>query len=570
MHFSKSWIVTSAATLLLGCSGVVSGGGPAPGDPGAQPPGTQPPGTQPPGTQPPGTQPPAPGDAPGTTPLRRLTNLEYRNTLRDLLGATPGTLAKDIGDSFLSGFARGATVSTGVDARQFLESSEAIAAAAIKKLPDLVPCKTIPTDAAAQDDCARQFVTSFGLRAFRRPVAPEESTELFKLYTAQRAGGQFADGIEAVLAAILQSPYFLYRREVGPKPVRDGALVRFDSYEVASRLSYFLWASMPDDQLFTAAGKNELASPAQITAQARRMMADPKFKDAIRDFHLQWMNVDDVVGLQKDPSFKEFTPAVAQSMLDETAEFANHLLWGPQATGRLDALLTSSTSYIDPGLAAVYGATGVTGTGLRAVALDPRQRAGILTQASFLASHANPDSDHPVRRGVDIIRHLFCVDIQVPTNIEVPPVKDKLPDQTTRDQFLAHATTPQCAACHQMIDPLGFAFEHYDAIGKWRDLDGKKPVDSTGAVMVSGANLKFADAVDLSKQLAQLDQVRQCMAAEWLRYLLRRREGDGDAASLRAALDAFRAASFDLREVIVSLTGTRSFTHRSPSDGEAL
>jgi Protein of unknown function (DUF1592)/Protein of unknown function (DUF1595)/Protein of unknown function (DUF1587) len=285
--------------------------------------------------------------------LRRLTNLEYRNTLRDLLGATPGTLAKDIGDSFLSGFARGATLNTGVDARQFLESSEAIASAAIKQLPALLPCKTIPADPAAQDECARQFVTTFGLRAFRRPVAPDEASELFKLFGAQRASGQFADGIEAVVSAILQSPYFLYRREVGPRPVRDGALVRFDSYEVASRLSYFLWASMPDDQLFAAAEKSELASPGQITAQARRMMADQRFKDAIRDFHLQWMNVDDVVGLQKD-QLKASPDASGGTMFDSRVVlWGNHMHEGSDhASQRIPWLLaTKRGGYLKTGQA---------------------------------------------------------------------------------------------------------------------------------------------------------------------------------------------------------------------------
>jgi len=170
---------------------------------------------------------------------------------------------------------------------------------------------------------------------------------------------------------------------------------------------------------------------------------------------------------------------------------------------------------------------------------------------------------------VDILRHLFCVDIEIPKDINVPVV-DQKPNQTVRQSFLAHATDPKCTSCHAMIDPLGYAFEHYDAVAQWRDTDASQPVDSSGMAMIRSATFQFKNAVELSQQLAQSPDVRNCMANEWLRYFVRRHEGDGDAASLQSATASFTKAGFDLRQLIVSLTKTRAFTHRSPSVGEVF
>jgi hypothetical protein len=568
--------VALTALLLSACTGTTEGSHSGPG--GTTPPtgtGMNPGGTNPPGgggSNPGGTNTPAPAsDTPAAVPLRRLTIDEYVNTVRDLLGVTvpvDAGFAVDL-DSFQSGFGRGSSISTGTDARQFFDSSDRVAQLALPKLADLVPCKGVPAARADQDTCAQDFITRFGLRAYRRPVSADESADLLKLYNADRAlGKDFPDAIGALITGILQSPYFLYRWELNGAPTKDANLIRFNAYEMASRLSYYLWASMPDDQLFTAAGNNQLSTPAQIEQQARRMMADNRFKDAIRSFYLQWLNLDGVTGLQKDPSYTKWTPAVAQSMLDETAEFANHLLFGPGASGKIDQLLTSPVSYVTADLAKVYGAT-VSGTGLQQVTLDAKQRSGIFTQASFLASHSNPDTDHPIRRGVEILRHAFCVDIDIPKDLTVPTV-DQKPGLSTRESYSMHAVDPKCTGCHAMIDPLGFAFEHYDAIGAWRDTDANKPVDSSGKASIKGASLDFQDAVGLASQLAKSPEVRSCMTNEWLRYMVRRHEGDGDAASIQTANDAFSKSSFDIRELIVNLTQTRAFTHRSPSAGEVL
>jgi hypothetical protein len=508
--------------------------------------------------------PPMPGpNVPGPTPLRRLSIREYNNTLRDLLGIPPAD--RDLSeDQDAGGFAIGGPVTTSGDAARLLDAAEQLAAGAAAKLATLVPCTPVPTDAVGQADCAKKFITQFGRRAFRRPLSADEVNDLLGVFNAHRAPAinyPFAESIQSVVAAMLTSPYFLYRAEGGGSaPIKEAGLVRFGPNELASRLSYALWGSMPDDQLFAEVDAGRLTTPDQIEAQARRMLGDPKAKDAIADFHLQWLYVD---GLPKeppkDPQFTTYTPALVTAMLKETADFANQIFSGG---GSLDKLLTSSAPVSDPALAKLYGTT-AGGTP------DPTQRAGILTQASFLAMHATATDSHPVRRGAVIIRRFLCQDIQPPVNMDVGQVKMPAPGLTTRQRFAEHAMNP-CATCHRLTDPIGFAFENYDAVGAYRTTEQGQKVDASGTLALDSGQVTFANALELERALAASSDVRDCMATQWLRYIIARNEGDGDTASLQAANDAFKKSGYDLRELVVALVRTRAFTHRSPSPGEVL
>jgi hypothetical protein len=366
---------------------------------------------------------------------------------------------------------------------------------------------------------------------------------------------------------MLTSPFFLYRAEgVGAPPIKDGGLLRFNQHELASRLSYSLWGSMPDDALFAEVDAGRLGTPEQLEAQARRMLKDPKIKDTIADFHLQWLYVD---GLPKEPPkdarFTAYTPQLVAAMMAETATFANDVF---ASSGSLEKLLTSPSTTVDPALAKLYGAT-VTGTDPQPVTLDAGQRAGLLTQASFLSMHATASETNPVRRGAVVIRRLLCNDIQPPADMDVGQPKPAAPGLTTRERFAEHAMNP-CASCHKLTDPIGFAFENYDPIGAWRTMEQGKKVDASGTLNLTGGDLKFTNAVELMRGLATSSEVRECVATQWLRYFARRNETAGDTASLQAAGEAFARSSYDLRELLVALTRTRAFTHRSPSAGEVL
>jgi hypothetical protein len=512
---------------------------------------------------------------PGPAPLRRLTMLEYQNTLRDLLGidssAVKTTGLSSDQDSAGSGFVRGPALTTGTDARAMMASADALAQVALSKLPTLLPCAPIPSAAPEQQACADKFITQFGLRAFRRPVAPKEKEALLNLYKAQR-GPELAVSFEQAMAtlvgAMLQTPYFLYHWELGPnKPVREGALVRFNSYEMASRLSYLLWASMPDARLFEAAAAGGLVSPEQIGIEARRMLADDRARDAVRDFHFQWLEIAGLVDMPKDDTFKDYSPDVAKAMAAETRAFVDSVFFGGKAEGTIEKLLTSSTTVIEPNVAKIYGVT-MAGTGAREVALDPAQRAGILTQGSFLAMKADASDSHPVKRADTVLHRVLCMELKVPDALEVPPVADPNPNQTTRERFDVHGQSACALSCHQFLDPVGFAFENYDAIGGYRTTENGKPVDASGALRLASGEIKFKNAVDLVKALAKAPETADCMTKQWLRYGLRRREIDSEAPSLAALGNGFKSSGFDVRELMVALTKTKSFTHRVLSDGE--
>ena len=511
-------------------------------------------------------------DLPGAAPLRRLTKLEYNNTVRDLLGLPGPADDSFIDDQIVnhSGFAGGAPIDQGSDAAQFMTGSEQVVARALPQLLAGLPCAPVPAAVAAQDTCMQTFLTGFGLRAYRRPLGADELGDLMALFRQQRSPASgalgFPDALRIVVTAIIQSPYFLYRWELGEPAIVEHGLVRFNAYELASRLSYFFWATMPDATLFAAAASGELARPERLAAEARRMLADGKARDALRDFHLQWLDASALPALDKDASFTAYSPALAQSMLDETAAVASHL-FGKDGDGKLETLLTSTTSYVDGPLARFYGIAGITGAGQQ-VTLPPG-RAGVLTQASFVASHATAQEGHPFRRGKAVLASVLCVELEPPPNPSEPimlPPRD--PADTTREHFTKASNRPCAASCHNVLNPVGFAFEHFDAVGAYRATDSGKAVDASGSVALASGDQRFDDAVGLGRILGRAPEARDCVARQWLRYLLRREEVRGETRSLASAGDAFGAAGYDLRELVIALTATRAFTHRLPTADE--
>ncbi len=588
----------SAPWLAMACTGAINGeGGAAPGspEPGAMPSGpggtggpagpgaggpSGPAGPSGPGG-PSGLQPLSDEKSvPGPAPIRRLTKVEYDNTLRDLLGVqmavsqSPGFLADT--ESQTAGFVRGGNITGGDDARNLMAASSTAVDSIKGKLPGLLPCSPISTGAAEQAACAKSFITQFGKRAFRRPLTAREVELAEKLFATQRGpevGASFEDAIGDLVAAFIQAPQFLYHWELGTAaPQREGALVKYNSYEIASRLSYLFWATMPDQGLFAAADANALQTPEQIAREARRLLADDRAKQGLTDFHLQFLEVGALTQLPKDDSVKDFSPAVAQSMLNETRDFVASVFKGAKATASLETLLTAPFTVADPSVAKIYGVTDMRGTGPQEIALDPKQRAGLFTQLAFLTSHADTGDSHPVKRGDAVLRRLLCVELVVPPSLMIPPVAEATPGgATTRQRFEEHMAEP-CVGCHKMIDPVGFAFEGYDTVGAYRTTDQNKTINTAGEVTLptTGTKIAFQNAIELTAKLAKLPEVQDCVATQWMRYMLGRREVDSEKASITVALDLFRKTNFDFRELLVGMTRTRSFTHRSPSAGEVI
>jgi hypothetical protein len=510
---------------------------------------------------------------PGPATIRRLTRLEYDNTMRDLLGITTSVSKAAAftpdSEAGTSGFLRGSTITAGDDARIMMTAGASVAEQVASKLPSLLPCSPLPTTAGDQEACVSKFITQFGKRAYRRPLTARETELMQTLYKTQRSaevGASFEQAVSVLIGSIIQAPQFLYHWELGNNvPKKDGNLIKYNAYEVASKLSYLLWSTMPDDKLFEAAANDALDTPEQVALQAKRLLADDKAKEGLANFHAQWAEIADLVQIPKDASIKDYTPEVAQAMIDETGAFVASTLLG-SGPGTLEALLTSSKTVADSRLAKIYGVTSTAATP-QPINLDAKQRAGIFTLLGFLSAKADTGDSHPVKRGDSFLRRAFCMEFKVPDN--VPPVADSMPGgATTRERFTLHAQMP-CASCHVIIDPIGFAFEEFDAIGAFRTMDQGKKVDSSGtAVTPGGANLTFNNAVELMNQVSRLPEVQDCMTTQWMRYMLGRKEVTTETPSKKVALEEFKRANFDVRELLISLTRTRTFTHRSASPGE--
>jgi hypothetical protein len=497
----------------------------------------------------------------GPRPLRRLTRLEYSNTIRDLLGdaSRPGAAFPAEGPGS-SGFGEPGKVSD-VEARRFADAAEQVALAATKDLPKLMGCNPAQDEAG----CVGKFLPAFGRRAFRRTLAPAEIAELKAFYDAARTRHDQAGAIGLLLQAMLQSPRFIYHWELGDgAAVKEGGLVKLGPYELASRLSYLLWRSMPDEALFAAAEGGKLKTADDVAAQAKRMLADAKARETLVDFHDQWALVD-FTEVEKDgKTYPAWGIPLREAMVAEAQTFVDDVI--RKGDGKLGSLLTGTASTASAPLAKLYGLGNVTGP----TKLDPAQRAGLFTRAAFLASHGAEAGSHPIKRGKVIWERVVCGEIP-PAPMNVPPPKPASPGLSTRERFAEHSQNACAAGCHALFDPPGFAFEHYDGIGAWRATDGGKPVDASGVLKLPIAGEKrFANAVEMMGVLAASEDVQRCVSTQWLRYALGRRDIGADGGSLARAHEAFRASGLDVRELVVALVKSKTFLYRQPAAGEVL
>ncbi|MEJ7734781.1 MAG: DUF1592 domain-containing protein [Polyangiaceae bacterium] len=447
---------------------------------------------------------------------------------------------------------------------QYMDAAEELAAAAAANADDLLPCAV----AQADDACIASFLADFGRRAFRRPLSDAEVADLQVLYDRGAKVG-VEDGVRLVVQAALQSPFFLYHVEAGADPEGTSSPVRaLDDWELASRLSYFLWDSMPDDELFEAAAAGQLVDPEARRAQALRMLDDDRAREAIGSFHLQWLRIDELGLLEKDSAvFPEFDEAMRDAMRNETVRFADYVV--RQGDGKLDTLMTAPWSFIEGPLGGVYGVEiGADQDPDEPVDLDPAQRSGLLTQASVLAQHAHADQSSPVFRGVMVRESVLCQTLAPPPPdvANVPPEPD--PDATTRERFAEHTSNPACATCHTLIDGIGFGFENYDGLGAFRTMENDIPVDASGEVVGSAdVDGKFDGVVELAARLAKSDEVRACVNKQWFRFAFGRLETKDDQESMDAAYQRFGDTDWDVRELVLAIVDTDAFAWRRTTEG---
>ena len=507
----------------------------------------------------------ATGIHPGGAPIRRMTRFEYNNAVRDLLGDATRPADTFVAEEEALGFNNQATALgvTQLLAEQYMDASEGIAERAAEDWKKVLPCDPVKT---GEDTCASRFIATFGQKAFRRPLAQAESDRLQQLYAWGKQKYDFSTGLQLVIQAALQSPRFLYRVEMGmPDPVKDQAdVTELDSWEVASRLSFLIWSSIPDDELFAAAESNALQDPAAIERQARRMLEDPRARDAVASFHAQWLGLSRIETLDKDAKvYPTYTPALRPLWERETLSFLDHVVFD-DAKGDVKTMLTAPYSMMNADLAAFYGVKGPKGEGFEQVSLDPKQRAGLLTQASLLAVNAKPNQSSPVHRGKFVRERLLCQPLPPPpNNVNIQP-PDVDPKATTRQKFAQHSSDPYCAGCHKLMDPIGFGFESYDGIGQFRTTDHALPVDATGELTrTRDSDGKFDGAIELAARLGDSAEVRECVATQWFRFGYGHGEEKADACAMNQLQDAFRAADYNVKELLVALTRTDAFRYRA-------
>ena len=470
---------------------------------------------------------------PGLTPLRRLTSEEYRNTVRDLLLMADAktlvpenTLPPD--GAILEKFTTNAGAAlAGEDAGKYATAAETLAAKAITSLATLVSC-----DPKTGVTCAQTFISAFGKRAFRRPLTTVEVERYKKVYTV---GGDFPTGIQLVVQAMLQSPNFLYLVE--PVPADGwGKVVPLDNYAMASRLSYFLLKSLPDDALFAAADAQQLATADQVAAQATRLIATPRFRDTVSFFHKEWLELDGIESADKDPMlFPAWKDPVKLALEEQTTRFVQSIV--PTPDGKIETLLTSPTAFMsgaDSG--ALYDLYGVAKPATLPAAnvwvpvqLPPAQRAGLLTHASIMATQAHENRTSFIYRGKLVVEGLLCVKLQPPPAGVDTNETGIDPTLSARERSVQHRKNPSCATCHASFDPIGFAFERYDATGKYRPtVDGSADIEQTGTAL---DGVHVADAIDLVKKLGASPEVRGCVARQWMRFALGRDFDPDDTTS---------------------------------------
>lgn len=497
----------------------------------------------------------------GKSPLRRLTHREYDNSVADLLGDKTQPALQFPPDTEIGLFDNSAEAQTApvLLASEYLDAAVSLASG-VANLTTLVGCDFAGTAGAT---CVRTFISKFGRRAYRRPVTPEETTRLVALY--DKALTDKTLGVRAVIAAMLVSPHFLFRPEFGSTTSTIPGSQRLTQFELAGRLASLLWASVPDDLLLDEAQAGRLATAAQITAQARRMLLAPRAKPAVAAFYDQWLGLSMLDVATKDTAVYQFDDQLRTSMREETQRFVANVIWSDGA--RLSTLLTAPYSFLNAPLATLYGVTGpANATTYSKVMLDPTKRMGLLTQGSFLTAFARPDSSSPVKRGTWIRKRLLCGDLPDPPD-NIPELPEIMDGVSNRDRFSMHVSVPGCAACHMMVDGFGFGLEAYDGIGRYRTVDRGIPVDVSGEIfLTTDINGKYSGAVELSALLARSTQVRDCAPTQWLRYSLGRREGPEDACAVKTVREGFAASGGNLQELMVTLTQTDAFTNYRRAD----
>jgi hypothetical protein len=434
------------------------------------------------------------------------------------------------------------------------EMARRVAVKATRNPAELHPCLG---SGIGDQACVRGFLSGFVTKAFRRPAEPVEIDRLMALW---KSSSDPREALFRTIQAILISTDFLFRTELG-SPISTGSLVRLTPYERATTLSYFVANGPPDEVLLEVAGKGELETKEQIEAQARRLLRDPAAARGLVLFFGEQLDPAGVLEAAKDSKrFPKWNENLKVALLEESLRFFEEVLF--RGDCRLSTLFTADFSMLNARTAPLYGARAVGETFAR-IPLPAGQRSGLLTQASFLARYASGEETSIVLRGKFVRERILCHEIPPPPP-DVVPLPDRREGASMRDRMIQHATDPRCRSCHSTMDPIGFAFENYDAVGAYQTVDAGKPVDASGEVTgVAGGSVRFANALELGKLLAELPEVQRCMLGRLADYGLGVHGSAEDACRMDAVEKRFVASNGNLHEAVVALVTSDDFFVRA-------
>jgi hypothetical protein len=491
--------------------------------------------------------------------IRRMTNAEYAASVKALLGADLPSGVAFPPDSRQDGFTRNdAQRVDPVFAIELNRTATEVAAVSKARFSELAPC----ADAEPGEACAQAFIAAFGERAYRRPLTDAEKAALLTVYQAGAEGAAYADGIELVIRAMLQSAGFLYVTELGDGTASDP--IELAPYELATSLSYLISAGPPDAALMDAVRSGALATPEGRLAEADRLIAaaGPVPATVLRTLR-EWLGVDRIHDIAKDSNvyseFERLKPDIAA----EPDAFLTHLM--AESTGTVGELLGADWTVATPGLAELYGLTDGATSGR--VSLAGTTRRGMLNQAAFLSVFAHAHESAPVLRGVEVLRRVICEPAPSPVSLDVmivPPVPD--PNKTTRERFEIHSTDASCAGCHAAIDGVGFTFEGFDGMGRARTMEGSNAVNTaTVLTMEHALDGEYADSAALALALSESPEARECFARHLFRSAAARSD-DGVKPTEEAFVAEWQenavAASGDIMESLRAYIASPLFAYR--------
>lgn len=500
---------------------------------------------------------------PQTSQLPRLTRAQYDATIRDLVGIDnqPSTmLAPDTPGAVDQRAWDGYQTAAKTVAAQVMADANARA--------KVIPC----TPTGDGSECATQLIQTFGQRAFRRPLTVEEVQRFQKLYTDRASitpTGSFEEAAELIIRAFLLSPSFLTRGEISEQ--LEGDHIALNGYEIASRLSYMLWGTMPDDDLFAAAAAGQLSTPQQILEQAKRMLQDPKARSMVASFHQKYAHMGDGTrwaDFSRDTNlFPLFNSALVPYMSQETERLFDHVVFDLGGTFR--DLFTTPIAFVNSALAPLYNLDpSQYGEALTPVTLDANLRPGIFTRVGFLSSYSLFNRSSPILRGAFIQKEILCREIGAP-----PPDAESTPlpatGSTNRERVDAQTAGAECKACHHsIINPTGFALESFDAIGAYQvtEVDTGAPINTEAAVPIGDEIVDVTGPADLFAAIADSEEAKLCYARKWVQAAYERALTNEDSCTAEN-LASKLTGNYRVVDLIADLTQAESFRLRAvPSE----